>query len=103
MLPTDLKIGVRSASLSSLANLPFLIQSLKISVKIGAHVSTFSCHRSTYPSSRFWGSNFFISDVTSSKSTKWNSKLLSKFFPLMAIMLVVFETVNDILQGVKGE
>ena len=88
VLSTDLKIGLMSASLSSLANLPFLIQSLKISVKIGAHISIFSCSIAVLiPVVVFLGSNFFISDVTSSKSTKWNSKLLSKSLSLMAIML----------------
>ena len=61
---------------------------LKISVKIGAHISTFSWSIAVLiPVVVFLGSKFFISDVTSSMSTKWNSKSLSKFFSLMAIML----------------
>ena len=71
MQSTDLKIGVISANFNLSGNIPFVMQELNMSVSIGAQVSILSFSSlMLIPVVDFAGSNFFISDETTSVVNK---------------------------------
>ena len=73
---TDLKIGVISANFNLSGNTPSLMQELNMSVSIGAQVSILSfSNLMLMPVVDFAGSNFLISDETTSFVNKVNSKI----------------------------
>ena len=88
MQSTDLKIGVISANFNLSGNIPSLMQELNISVSIGAQVSILSfSNLMPMPVVDFAGSNFLISDETTSVVNKVKSKISSDLFCSIAIIL----------------
>ena len=76
MQSTDLKIGVISANFNLSGNIPSLMQELNISVSIGAQISILSfSNLMLMPVVDFAGSNFLISDETTSVVNKIKSNI----------------------------
>ena len=88
MQSTDLKIGVISANFNLSGNTPSLMQELNMSVSIGAQVSILSfSNLMLMPVVDFAGSNYLISDETTSVVNRVNSKISSDLFCSIAIIL----------------
>ena len=88
MQSTDLKIGVISANFNLSGNIPFLRQELNMSVSIGAQVSLLSLSNlMLMPVVDFAGSNFLISDETTSVVNKVKSNISSDLLCSIAIIL----------------
>ena len=88
VLSIDSSISDMSASLNSVANVPFLTQSLNIYVKIGAKIPALSLSIAILiPVVVFFGSSFFTSEVTSSVSTNLNSNKVQNLLSLITMIL----------------
>ena len=88
MESTDLKIGVILANFNLSGNIPFVMQELNMSVSIGAQVSTiYLSNLMLIPVVDFTGSDFFISDETTSVVNKVKSNISSDLYWSIAIIL----------------